>query len=281
MAVAVAHATPYLAGDDEALKEFTYAAGRLGVRQELYTVLFNRSGVLAKNRRQWFQYLRDHGGKRAFLAVLPKQADYWEIPFNHAFTGNHNWAVCIETEDRPNYWHLRINSSYSANPSEEQVETGREIPSPRPGEERIELHWGLFLADREHVFVRGKLAACEQQLNTLLTDLILFCAENELEEWRSVFVRSLSILESKIDLPIMEMGRYFPSRGYSPRVQRLLYSALGADVLGGMDSWNDQYFQNQEVKARFDALSSRIGPAVVEAIVVALDQFEPSSGVTL
>jgi hypothetical protein len=65
-----------------------------------------------------------------------------------------------------------------------------------------------------------------------------------------------------------------PVEGYPTEARQLLSMATRSHVFGGMGSWNDIGFADQDTKARYEATSERLYRAVADAVRDATNAFE-------
>ena len=88
-----------------------------------------------------------------------------------------------------------------------------------------------------------------------------------LDNWVGIFDDALAADGSGSDLLL-------PPVGYPPDARLLLAMASTAWVFGGMGSWNDLGFADEETNAAYERVTRRLYRAVLTAIAAAVNSFE-------
>jgi hypothetical protein len=111
------------------------------------------------------------------------------------------------------------------------------------------------------------VAEATYQLSALLHRVALFARAHKLDYWAEQFELALKrATKSKPNLhPFPDL---LPSR-HPDSAQRLLAMAMGAWVFGGMGSWNDVSGRHDEGAKTYEALTSALYAAVIDACVAA------------
>jgi hypothetical protein len=115
------------------------------------------------------------------------------------------------------------------------------------------------------------LGGAGARLRQALVEVEQFARQNGEESWADVFKRELDEFDASGKV---QPGEMLPEDGYSSEAHRLISTASGAWVFGGMGSWNDIYFDNEQVRADYSRLSAQLYDAVVTATIAATNSFE-------
>jgi len=103
-------------------------------------------------------------------------------------------------------------------------------------------------------------------LRAVLTDLVPFARQNGAESFVEAFETALAHLDGAIGIPV-DYPDLAPRGLLNSAGQRLLNAAQSAWVFGGIGSWNDLLFRDQETTARYEELSERLWDAVTTAVI--------------
>lgn len=126
---------------------------------------------------------------------------------------------------------------------------------------------------------RPDLEWAAKKLADALQAAIRFCDEGEpwlkTSNWPDVFRAALNVLDDRAP-PDFTPYLDFPQQVMSAEQNRLLQAADRAWVFGGMGSWNDMGFENDQRHMEYETVSSRLYQAVNVAIADATNSASPA-----
>ena len=117
------------------------------------------------------------------------------------------------------------------------------------------------------------IALITNQFTKVLTELIVFCSDQNLTYWRETFEKASNILSSTIPNKEYYHHDLIVPKNYSLAAQQLLFSVGQSWVFGGMGSWNDMGFENKEVNETYLQLSQRLYELLLQGIIGATNSF--------
>ena len=112
----------------------------------------------------------------------------------------------------------------------------------------------------------ANLSAARSALEGLLQEAIELCQRHEVEFWNNTFTNALATLAA----PAPEPKYYLDSLAAMPdnlEARQLITAAYDSFVFGGMGSWNDLYFDDDQLL--YEDLTNRMFAAVKDALVAA------------
>jgi len=113
-------------------------------------------------------------------------------------------------------------------------------------------------------------------LDEALRDIRAFAAEQDLSSWRETFDAAREALRA--DHPTMPYHHdILPSHGYTLEARQLLAAAVTGYVFGGMGSWNDRMYYDEERALRFSILTESLRRAVESGVMVAVNRGDEAS----
>lgn len=110
----------------------------------------------------------------------------------------------------------------------------------------------------------------QAELTAAVKAAAAFATVHDMQPWDRVLAEALA--QGVGDRPVPAYHRdMVPERGVSLARRRLLALATGANVFGGMGSWNDVGFGDTAIEADYDAISRRLFTAVMYAFAAAVN----------
>ncbi|HEY0070824.1 MAG TPA: hypothetical protein VGE04_12735 [Chloroflexia bacterium] len=216
-----------------------------------------RGTLVAEGTAGWFEGLRKMGARNIWLVrrgdPVPEDLSRHVLV---AFAGGGDWHLQVDYLDKSEVWSA----------------AWKFVGKPGDGHGS---YWNVtyagLLVEGMPAVERHDLGEMEARLRQALVEIERFARENGEESWADVFKRELDDLDDSTQLQPDDM---LPAEGYSGEARRLLSAAAGAWVFGGMGSWNDIYFSDEQVRADYDRLSAQLYDAVVASVVAATNSFE-------
>lgn len=246
-------APPELAGSNPM---FTYSRVKFVRDPKPYGDIM-RGTLVAEGTAGWYAQLRELGARNIWLVrrgdPVPEDMARHALV---AFAGGGDWHLQVDYPDKSEAWAAAwefVNGS----------ENGRES------------YWNVTYAG---VLIEGMpavekhdLGEMEARLRQALVEVERFARGNGEENWADVFKRALNNLDGS---ERAQPGEMLPEEGYSREARMIVSAAAGAWVFGGMGSWNDIYFPDEQVRADYGRSSARLYDAVVASMVAATNSFE-------
>lgn len=192
---------------------------------------------LAKTPNEWFSRLAEAGFRRAWYGFEEGR--------------DRGWGILISTDSERYFWSL----------SESTVTEGSQS-------------WKRAWCKPERSLANTLPPV--YNLTDLATDLRISIealrefndATVRSEEFGDRFTRALALLDSEGE-PDHRFAFIFPPQGFPPEAKRLAETALEANVLGGMGSWNDWHSKDPAIQAEFlkitQSFARQIGPCLTAA----------------
>ncbi|MDQ3707217.1 MAG: hypothetical protein M3437_18725 [Chloroflexota bacterium] len=213
--------------------------------------------LVIKNTADWYSQLRELGARNIWLVrrgdPVPQDIARHELV---AFAGGGDWHLQVDYLDKSEGW-----------------SAGWEFVDTRG--DRQGAYWNVTYS---RVLIEGMppvekhdLREMEARLRRALVEVERFARANDEEGWADVFKRELNRLDATGNTQKSDM---LPEEGYSREAHRLVSAASGSWVFGGMGSWNDISFSDEQVRADYGRVSAELYDAVVTSAVAATNSFE-------
>jgi hypothetical protein len=146
------------------------------------------------------------------------------------------------------------------------------VIEPRPADDRI---WAIRYEGTAAPKLRPQqpaIADARSALDAALAGARAFAQQANLPEWSARFTEAM---ETDDDRPPYQPDLMDPS--FPDEARRLVAKASRSWVFGGMGSWNDVGFKNDEQRAAHANVSSRLFDALMTACVAAVNCPRPDS----
>lgn len=206
--------------------------------------------IVAKNPIEWFNFLSQEKCKKLKLYYQSQEKDDHRLA---AFVGGGgNWFIECVYQDYSDFW--ISNWTHDKN--------SKTIP--------WNIIYGKALSKQPTINYMGNLTSVRNELKTCLEKISDFAFKETTENWGKIFEEASKMLESKN--PEMNFYNEMVIRdNYNLESLQLLISANKAFVFGGMGSWNDMVFQNEELDKEYNLLSSQLYKTMMESFMVAVN----------
>ena len=217
----------------------------------------SKKTVVANNPTEWFKYLRVNGCKQLSL--------YRASSKNQAFEKDHKLAGLV---GEGGSWLIEtVYDNYSF-----YLTSGWEVTNQNAADNKIWTVNYSMLHKQQHI---SKMQIDELLINDeirrTLTKISDFAKKQNLQRWAEQFDKAKSALDSSSPEENYFHKDLIPLTNYSLEAKQLLFSAGIAWVFGGMGSWSDVGFDNQEDNAIYDRLSERLYSNINDAIIAAIN----------
>ncbi len=203
--------------------------------------------------RDWLLLLRSRGTRRLWLVIAdpkPRPAAWGPVDEHLmvAFVNTGAWTLLATSDTDATMWRRTWVPGH-----------------PDAPDRRV---WGVRY-DAQPVAAEVPTPTSVEQASRALTEVMtrarVFSAREDMDRWVKHFDGVLA--GDDRDLEFSDML----SPAYPPAAQRLARSANGAWVFGGMGSWNDEGFADEQVNATYQDISRTLYLAVLQALVASAD----------
>lgn len=203
---------------------------------------------IAKTPTYWFAYLKKGYCKRIKMHYQVKENNDRQLA---AFVGG-GGTTLLETDygEFSNFWFNKweyVNEKW-------EVTYLSDLKQYKP----IDSHYDI-----------GDTHA---RLGDVLTRIRDFAQNNKQGHWAKIFDKALQALsETTPNMTERQASRILP-KNYALLNKQLLLTASRSFVFGGMGSWNDVYFSDEEIYKQYGTLSGELYQTMMQAIVCSVNQ---------
>lgn len=168
------------------------------------------------------------------------------------------------------YW--RIEANYDNGTS---VWASRWEPTDlnSPDKKIWTVNYGLLHAGVDPTEMPCDLEVIKNVTEERLIFIIHFCEKLKLNNWKKTFESAFSTLHKNDPLDDDYLRVLIPQKNYSLIAKQLLGSACQMHVFGGMGSWNDMSFSNNEIQEEYEKLSYDVYDNICVNILAAINSF--------
>jgi hypothetical protein len=133
------------------------------------------------------------------------------------------------------------------------------------------IKYGNTAWDQPIVDQQFDLLEAKSELAAALSNITAFANKHQLNNWADVFNRAKGALESNEPSAGFYHTDLVVTENYSLLARQVLFAAGLAWVFGGMGSWNDLGFDNEEENKTYDELSVALYAAINKGVVAAIN----------
>lgn len=215
--------------------------------------------IIAADPNSWFQYLKKENCKYLRLFFQhSKETEGFKDRMLSGFVGSGGtWLIEAVGNKYSNYWMNRweVTNQNSAN---------RKIWS---------VSYGLGGKQQRTSDVQIDNMLAKEKIKDTLGAIAKFAYDQNYHNWGKQFDNAMQVLDS--NHPAREYYHHdlIPVHNYSLTAQQLLFAAGKAWVFGGMGSWNDLGFANQQDQLLYDSLSEQLYDNIIEAVIASVNSF--------
>ena len=216
-----------------------------------------KESVLANNPTEWFKYLKGNDCKQLRLHYeSSKNQDFAKDYKLAGFVGGGGiWIIEAVFEQHVSFWVNRWEVT-NQNAADEKIWTVNYTKLHK--QQRI-----------DKVYVEKQ--SMKDALNRTLKEISDFARKQNLQYWEAQFEKAKSALDSPSPEEHFYHKDLIPLSEHSLMERQLLFSAGVAWVFGGMGSWNDLGFENQEDNDVYEYLSEQLYSNINNAIIAAIN----------
>jgi hypothetical protein len=209
--------------------------------------LFRHPAWKSDGTAAWLRYLRKTGARRLTLITTGTAADSdLDDHIAVSFVNGGRWAIASDGPD-PRVWR-----------SEWSIQD-RDDPNRRI--------WAVQIIAQSHrnpMVPAVNLASARTDLNDALRHIHGFAERNDLSQWAEWFTKALGLLESPE--PVVPYNPDLAPAVLPIESRQILAAAVQSWVFGGMGSWNDIGFEDNELQRSYADLTKHLYITVLAAI---------------
>jgi hypothetical protein len=213
--------------------------------------------VVADNPGEWFAYMKQSGCRR--LALYYQSSQDQTLAKDHQLAGfvggGGTWYIEAVYGKHSNYWTSRWEVTRQ-NAEDNKIWT---------------VNYGMVSGKQATQNLQIDREITKEKLGETLDAIAAFAREKDLGNWAAIFDRARKALDSPSPSENYYHKDLFPSGHYGLLSQQLLFAAGSAWVFGGMGSWNDLGFDNDEDNERYNSLSGQLYSIINMSIVAAVN----------
>jgi len=217
--------------------------------------------LMAENPVNWFGVLKSQGCRGLRLIYMPSKSStdiLWLADHKLAgFVGGGGaWLIETQYDDYLQYWanQWKVTDPNAPEGKVWSVNYSRILSEPQ-------VDSPVFFVNQE-----------KERLEKILTEISAFSSGQNLEYWADIFLKAKAILQ--LDNPWKEY--YYTdlivNKNYPLAAQQTLFAAASAWVFGGMGSWNDLGFHEQNAQLRYEQLSAQLFAAINSSILAVINE---------
>jgi hypothetical protein len=231
-------------------KNSSFGACHSVVFKEINTKDFffkNTEIFCAENPLEWFELLKKEGCKKLRLFYQSEKEDNHKLAGFVSGSGN-VFIECVY-ENYSDFWNNNWNHDENLDEKPWKV-FYEKVVSKQPTRNQ-----------------QDNLVAIRIKLKRILEEITEFAVKETTGNWGDIFEKSKNILES--DKPESESyhNDLIVRNNYELENRQLLMSADKSFVFGGMGSWNDMWFENEETEKKYNELSTELYGMIIKTIV--------------
>ncbi|MGK4569044.1 hypothetical protein [Flavobacterium sp. 3HN19-14] len=215
--------------------------------------------ILVSNPAKWFEFLKHNGCKH--LRLFFEYSKDEKIATDHKLAGmvggGGTWLIEAVYETYSNFWANRWEVTTRDSP-ENKIWT---------------VNYGMIFEKAETINLQPENLSVKEKFNDTLTEIAAFANAHQLKNWADLFERAKLVLSSDKPEENYYHDDFVPLQNYPLLSQQLLFAAGTAWVFGGMGSWNDIGFSNEEDDALYESLSAQLYANINEAIIAAVNAY--------
>lgn len=215
---------------------------------------------LANDFLSWINFLKIENVKQLFHHYIPSENPQISDRMTAGFVGGGGrWLIEAWKGNSSDYWEAKWEVT-DHDAEDRRIWTVTYARISRNDIVRKNMHSGLSgITDK----LKNAILACKT-----------FSESHQLEGWKEYFVNALDCLEcGNTNLKTIYHKDIIPLSKYSDEAKRILFSVQSAWVFGGMGSWNDMMFENNDQNL-YEMISDQLFKALCEAIPHATNEYE-------
>ncbi|MBD1385748.1 hypothetical protein IDJ75_10700 [Mucilaginibacter rigui] len=218
----------------------------------------DKESTIANNPGEWYRYLQTEGctSLKLYYEHSADQSMFSDHKTSGFVGGGGVWLIeSAHKKGYFKYWFAKW-----------------EVTDTKAPDNRIWsiTYYAVLTADKSRIKQSPPLAVVKKELSNTLKTALDFSLNNDTGGFSTAFENAIS----NIDSPNPKVEYYkdlIPPDGFSLEQQQLLFSAASSWVFGGMGSWNDLGFGDEQTQAEYNDISKTLYDDIIAAIVTAIN----------
>jgi len=207
--------------------------------------------ITAENPLEWFQKLKNEGCEKLRLYhQTDKENDHQLAGF---IDGGGKWFIETIYPNHSDFWIGNWNHDKNKTEKPWQVTYGKAVGKQPTRNQQFDLK------------------PTRKELDNILERITDFAFKETSENWGNIFEKAKKTLNSENPETDFYHNDLISSGNYNLQNRQLLLSASKAFVFGGMGSWNDMGFENEETNRLYNELSTELYNTMNKSIVCAVN----------
>jgi hypothetical protein len=132
------------------------------------------------------------------------------------------------------------------------------------------VKYGRVAKQAPKTYMQFGLIETREALKQSLTAIHDFASKHRLNTWQQIFDKAISTLNDPNPTPTYYQDIII-SKNYSLDARQLLFAAANAWVFGGMGSWNDLGFDDEDENKKYADLSENLYKMIIQSIIAVLN----------
>ena len=214
--------------------------------------------VVAIDPIEWFKYLKNDGCKALRLFYLPSKDQSAKDHQLAAFVGGGGlWLIEAIYNTYSNFWANRWQVTNQNDP-DKKIWT---------------VNYALTSHKEKSINLQINPEKIKVQLQKTLTEIAEFASRQNLKIWKEKFEKAIEALNSQAPNEDFYHKNLIPADNYSLTARQVLFAAGMSWVFGGMGSWNDLGFQEQDTNDMYNKLSEQLYNDIIYAVISATNSY--------
>jgi hypothetical protein len=265
----IAHGNGFLQGSkyasppelSQSNSTFQLVASQRFIREDARLPAAKRDIEVSRNTAGWYEDLRARGAQRLALTIFEIQHTHVPAYIANAFSNFSGWSIEVGFETGQEFWVPRWDAGRRNDPSRRIWEV---------------VYRGVTSSDSAES-APVDLIHANSDLRAAIDEAEAFARRAYVDFWADWFINALSLLDSVDPIPPFHRN-LLPKNGYSLRARQTLSAAVQSFVFGGMGSWNDLNFNDEDLQRDYFQVTRNLYKAVMAALVGATNAYDANVG---
>ncbi len=214
--------------------------------------------IIADNPFGWFQYLKETGCKKLRL--------YFSYSGNEQFPDYKSAGMV----GGGGYWHMEADYDNGCDIWASRWQVTKEND---PDRNIWAVDYGLFAEKQQPTAIPCNLDVIKKVSLERISAIAAFASEQQLDNWHSIFKNAYDILNSGQPAQNDYQRKMLPENNYSLIARQLLFAADAAWVFGGMGSWNDLSFNDNNIQQQYEQLSYNLYDNICVNVIASVNSY--------
>ncbi|WP_428327488.1 hypothetical protein [Mucilaginibacter sp.] len=208
--------------------------------------------TIADNPYLWFELLKNENCKKLALYFQnSEQSKSFDHELAGLVGGGGNWFIEAIYHNHSDFW---VNNW--------------EVSNNKAIEKKIwSVKYGATLLNHKTINNTYQLHIVWEELKMALNEIADFAFKNTTTNWGETFENAAKNLSSQTPENNFYHKDFIIAKNYTLLARQIIYSAGLAWVFGGMGTWNDMCFNNDEINNLYNKLSEKLYNCINKSII--------------